>query len=65
MILNIPLITDLLHLHERRQIIIDERLQCANLRHRTFDYKPGDQILILTNIPTTLYNHGICPFSIT
>ena len=26
MILNIPIITDLLHLHERRQIIIDEQL---------------------------------------
>ena len=25
MILNIPIITDLLHLHERRQIIIDEQ----------------------------------------
>ena len=35
MILNIPLITDLLHLHERRQIIIDERLRRANLRCRT------------------------------
>ena len=26
MILNIPLITDVLHLHKQRQIIIDERL---------------------------------------
>ena len=41
MILNIPLITDLLYLHERRQNIIDEQLQHANLRRRTFDYKPG------------------------
>ena len=32
MILNIPLITDLLHLHEQRQIIIDERLRRANLQ---------------------------------
>ena len=64
MILNIPLITDLLHLHERRQIIIDERLRRANLRRRTFDYKPGDQILILTNNPTTLQDRGIGPFSI-
>ena len=54
MILNIPLITDFLHLHERQQIIIDERLRCANLHCRTFDYQPGDEILILTNNPTTL-----------
>ena len=65
MILNIPLITDLLHLHEQQQIIIDERLQRANLRCRTFDYQPGDEILILTNNPTTLQDHGVGPFSIT
>ena len=65
MILNIPLVTDLLHLHERRQVIIDNRLQRANLHQRTFDYQPGDEILILTNNPTTLQNHGIGPFSIT
>ena len=39
MILNIPLITDLLQLYERRQIIIDERLRRANLRRRTFAYR--------------------------
>ena len=30
-----------------------------------FDYQPGDEILILTNNPTTLQDHGIGPFSIT
>ena len=54
MILNIPLITDLLQLHERRQIVIDEQLRRDNLCRRTFDYQPGDQILILTNNPTTV-----------
>ena len=65
MILNIPLITDLLQLHEWRQIITDEQLQHANLHCRTFDYQPGDQILILTNNPTTLQDQGIGPFTIT
>ena len=65
MILNIPLITDLLHLHERQQIIIDERLRRANLCCRTFDYQPGDKILILTNNPTTLQDRGIGPFIFT
>ena len=55
----------MLHLHERRQIIINERLRRANLRRRTFDYQPGDQILILTNNPTTLQDRGIGPFTIT
>ena len=65
MILKIPLITDLLHLHKQQQISIDERLQQANLHCRTFDYQPGDEILILTNNPTTLQGHGIGPFTIT
>ena len=59
MILNIPLITDLLQLHEWRQVIIDEWLWCANLHCRTLDYQPGDQILILTNNLTTLQSCGI------
>ena len=65
MILNIPIITDLLHLHERQQIIIDERLRRANLCRRSFDYQPGDEILILTNNPTTLQDRGIGPYTIT
>ena len=65
LMLNIPLNTDLLDLHKRRQIIIDERLRRANLRHKTFDYQPGDEILILTNNPTTLQDRGIGPFTIT
>ena len=64
MILNIPLITDLIQLHEQRHIIIDEQLQHANLQCRTFDCKTGDEILILTNNPTTLQDRGIGPFSI-
>ena len=66
MILNVPLITYLLHLHEQQQqiIITDEWLQSANLHCRTFDYKPGDDISILTNNPTSLQDHGIGPFTI-
>ena len=59
MVLNIPLITDLLHLHEQRQVIIDDRLQ-----QRIFDYQFGDEILILTTDPTTLQDRGIGLFSI-
>ena len=65
MILNIPLTTDLRHLYERQQTIIDERLQQVNLCGRTFDYQPGDEILIRTNNPITLQGCGIGPFTIT
>ena len=64
MILNIPLITHLLQLHERWQIIIDEQLQCAYLSRKTFDYQSGDEILSLTNNPSTLQDHGIGTFTI-
>ena len=29
------------------------------------DYQPGDEILILTDSPTTLQDHGIGPFPFT
>ena len=55
MILNIPLITDLQLIHQRRQVIIDERLRRVNLRLRSYDYKVGDEMLILLlDNPTTL-----------
>ena len=64
MILNIPLLADLHQLHVRRQIIIDERLRHANLRRRPMDYQPGDDIIILTDNPTTLQDREIGPFRI-
>ena len=64
MILNILLITDLHHLYEQQQTIIDECLQQAYLCFRKFYYQPGDEILILTNNPTTLQDCGIGPFTI-
>ena len=51
--MNIPLITDLLQIHERQQIIIDERLQHANIRRE--HNQPGDEIFILTSNPFTLH----------
>ena len=39
MILNIPLTTDLQLIHQRRQVIIDERLRRVNFRRRSYDTK--------------------------
>jgi len=58
MILNIPLITDLQLIHQRRQVIIDERLRCVDFHRRSYDYKVGDEILILLDNPTTLDDRG-------
>ena len=65
MILNIPLIADLHQIHRRRQIIIDENLRRTNLRRRTMDHQPGDEILILIDNPTTFQDRSIGPFPIT
>ncbi len=48
MIHDIPLLADLHALHERRQVIIDERLRRANFKRRTYDYQVGQEVLILT-----------------
>ena len=64
MILNIPLITDLQLIYQRRQVIIDERLHRANFRRRSYDYKVGDEILILLDNPTTLDDRGRGPYTI-
>ena len=54
MILSIPLIKDLQLKHLCRQVIIDERLCRVNFHCRSYDYKVGDEILILLDNPTTL-----------
>jgi hypothetical protein len=65
MLLNIPLLADLHQLHTRQKIFIDKCLRHANLRRQPMDYQPGDDILILTDNPTTLQDCGIGPFLIT
>ena len=64
MILNIPLITDLQLIYQRRQVIIDKCLCHANFRRRSYDYKVGDEILILLDNPTTLDDRGRGPYTI-
>jgi hypothetical protein len=45
MILNIPLIKNLLLIHQHRQVIIDERLRGAKFHHHFCDYKVLEMIL--------------------
>ena len=41
--------------------MIDGHLQQTNLHYRTFDYHPGNEILILPNNSTILQNYGSGP----
>ena len=59
MILNIPVITDFF------TFMINKKLLLMNLCRKTFNYQPGDEILILTNNPTTLQSRSVGPFTIS
>ena len=48
-----------------QQVIIDKHLHRVNFRCRSYDYKVGDEILILLdNANSTLDDRGQCPYSI-
>ena len=65
MILDSPLITDLVAIRERRQAVIDDNLRRQNLKRRFFDYTVGQQILIKQIDPTKLGEQTCGPFQIT
>ena len=45
MLLNIPLVVDLLDVHAKRQLRVDRDLLRANARRSAFDYKQGEHVL--------------------
>jgi hypothetical protein len=45
MMLDIPLIADLITIRNSRQRIIDERLRVANLHRLNHDYRIGERVL--------------------
>jgi hypothetical protein len=64
MILNIPLMTDLQLLRERRQQLIDKRLIAANAKRFSFDYRVGDEVLKLAYKPSKLDPRAVGPFRV-
>jgi hypothetical protein len=62
MILNIPLVTDLELLQERRQQLIDQRLITANAKRFSYDYRVGDEVLKLVYKPNKLDPRATGPF---
>ena len=64
MILNIPLVTDLVLLQERRQQLIDKRLITANAKRFNYDYRVGEEVLKLTYNPNKLDPRATGPFRI-
>ena len=64
MVLNIPLITDLQQLQQRRQRLIDQRLIEANTKRFSYDYAIGEEVLKLTYRPDKLEPRATGPFPI-
>ena len=54
--MNIPVIVDLQLLRDKQQMLIDEKRMQANRSRISYDYRPGDEVLVFvrtgsTNVP--------------
>jgi hypothetical protein len=65
MLLDIPVIADLLTIQAKRQTLIDENLHCANLKRRSYDYAVGDWVMIKEVDPNKMEEKTIGPFPVT
>ena len=63
MLMDVPLIANLLAILERRQLLIDKNLMRMNSKRINYNYKVGDQIMIKRYDPTKLQKklHGPYP----
>ena len=64
MILNIPVVADLLDITARRQQLIDERTMAENRKRISHDYQPNDQVLVLVYKPDKLEPRARGPYRI-
>jgi hypothetical protein len=64
MLLDIPLIADLITIRNSRQRIIDERLRVANLHRLNHDYRIGEQVLFKVFAPKKLEARWHGPYEI-
>ena len=65
MILDIPIIADLVDIQERRQIRIDENLRRQNQRRREYHYTIGQEVLIKAINPSKMQPRAHGPYLIT
>ena len=64
MILNIPVVADLLDITAWRQQLIDERTMAENRKRISHDYQPNDQVLVLAYKPDKLEPRARGPYRI-
>ena len=54
MFLNVPLTADWIAIHEHREQLVNENLQCQNNKRQSYDYVQGQKVLEFIYDPTKL-----------
>ncbi|CAJ1934777.1 unnamed protein product [Cylindrotheca closterium] len=65
MLLNIPVIVDLLSIQEKRQLMVNENLRQQNAKRKEFDYNVGSEVLVKNFNPSKLDPKMEGPYQIT
>ena len=64
MLLDVPLIIDLVQIRNKRQVTVDENLRRINAKRSSYDYQPGQKILKKKHEWTKLGERWNGPFEI-
>jgi hypothetical protein len=64
MLLDIPLVADLITIRNSRQAIIDESLRVASMRRLNHDYRINEQVLLKVHAPNKLDARWTGPYDI-
>ena len=64
MFLDIPLVTDLVAIHQNRQQLINQRLIAANRKRFSYDYAVGEEVLKLVPRPGKMDARAEGPYPI-
>jgi hypothetical protein len=64
MFLDLPLVTDLVTIHQNRQQLIDQRLIVANRKRFSYDYAVGEEVLKIVPRPGKLEARAEGPYPI-
>ena len=64
MLLDVPLVINLLQVRDKRQVMVDENLRRVNAKRSSYDYQPGQKILKKKHEWTKLGERWDGPFEI-
>jgi hypothetical protein len=64
MLLDVPVMADLVNIQEQRQVMIDENLRRQNRKRIEYEYKVGGEVLIKSDNPSKLEPRAHGPYVI-